>query len=136
MLRISFIVLISIASTAVQAEQALMRLFYSPAERALIDLKKQQKTAESPVTTESQVLTEKIEAKGYLKQQGKTPVVWINESNTLKSTKVLSDVKVKGLQQSGTIKVVVQGKGTVKLKPGQVVTRSNDGVTDVYQTKK
>ena len=77
------------------AEQNLMRLFYTPAERALIDANR--KAAEAGDTNKNvinQPRTEIIEVNGFLKRKGQPDVVWVNGKNTLKSNKLLRDVKV------------------------------------------
>ena len=123
------IVLLSL-SGVVQAEEALMRVFFSPAERAMIDQRIEQKQSDEQ---QAIAVTSKIIVKGYLKQDGKKPVVWVNDNNTLKSQKVLPDVRVRHVYDSGKVKMSIKGKGVVRAKPGQVVSRSLRGVKDMYE---
>jgi hypothetical protein len=138
MYRITFIGVLLCFSLPVMADQALMRLFFSPAERALINLKSTSKANdESAAKGADQVVTqtETIEVKGYMQLDSQPAVVWVNQSNTLKSKTIASDVRVKGVEKTGEVKIAVKGKGLVKAKPGQVVTRNKSGAIDVYQTE-
>ena len=120
------------------AQQPLMRLFFSPAVRAAMDLRQAEKEAakNKAGAEQAQTVTRKIEARGYVKQDGKKPVVWINDNNTLKSQKVAPDVRVRSVHPSGEIRLSVQGQGQIKLKPGQVISRNQRGAIDVYEEKK
>lgn len=132
-MKVFAILVFLLSCTPASAGQSLMRLFYSPAERAEIDANRKgvKQAIAAPVKR-----TKKIEVKGYLKRKGQPDVVWVNNGNTLKSKKPLSDVKVVKVQSSGTIKLKVSGKGTVKAKPGQVISRSQNKVREVYERTK
>lgn len=132
------VVTLLVTTTSVNAEKALMRLFYSPAERALIDINrsiiKKTKPAAQGVTPVDQ--TQRIEVKGFLKRHGKPDVVWVNSKNTLKSNKPLSDVKVLKLQDNGKVKIKIKDKGIVRLKPGQFAVRSQQSIREAYENSK
>lgn len=127
-----FISLVLFSVNAV-AEKPLMRLFYSPSERALIDSKRHTVKKGIKVNSIRKEQTQKIEIKGYLKRKGQPDTVWINSLNTLKSNKPLSDVKVLRVQSNGKVKLRVSGKGIVKIKPGQVVIRSKNSIRETYE---
>jgi hypothetical protein len=130
--KLIFIIAVFISGNAV-AEQALMRLFYTPAERALIDLKRHAVKKPTQVKSKRQEQTQRIEVKGYLKRKGQPDTVWLNSVNTLKSNKPLSDVKVLRVQSNGKVKLRVSGKGIVKIKPGQIVTRNKKSIREAYE---
>ncbi len=125
--------LIFIAYNNAIAEQSLMRLFYTPAERAVIDMQRHVVKKDKQAKPTSLEQTERIEVKGFMKRSGQPDVVWVNSKNTLKSNKPLSDVKVLKVQPSGKVKLRLRGKGIVKLKPGQVITRSQKPVREAYE---
>ena len=129
-----FILLLFSVNNQVVAESSLMKLFYTPAERAEIDAARDASEKNKSVQIKKQQ-TRSVEVKGYLRRQGQTDVVWLNSENTLKSNKPLSDVKVLKVQKDGKVKIRINGKGVVKVKPGQVVTRGQSSVQESYETK-
>jgi len=108
-------------------------LFYSPSDGALIDSESHTLKKEITVNSIRKEQTQKIELKGYLKRKGQPDTVWLSSVNTLKSNKPLSDVKVLRVQSNGKVKLRVSGKGIVKIKPGQVVTRSKSSIRENYE---
>lgn len=112
-----------------------MRLFFTPAERALIDANR--KAAETGVnkSTISQSRTEIIEVNGYLKRKDQSDIVWVNGKNTLKSSKPLNDVKVIKVLNEGRVSLRIKDKGRVKLKPGQAVKRSEQDKVESYEIR-
>jgi len=117
----------------VAGAENINKLFFTPAQRAVIDASKHTVTKKSKADAKPLKQTQRIEVKGYLKRKGQPDVVWVNSNNTLKSNKPLEDVKVIRLQKSGQVKLKVRGKGIVKLKPGQVITRTQQPVQEVYE---
>jgi len=118
------------------AEKNLNRLFFTPAERAIIDASRQPVKQVSPTKIKVLERTEKITVKGYLKRKGQPDVVWVNSKNTLKSNKPLSDVKVLKVYKNGKVKLKVREKGVVKLKAGQVISRSQQSIREAYENNK
>ncbi len=131
---ICLILLFSFSQTAI-AEQTLMRLFYTPAERAQIDAKRSELNNPQQQAPSVVSQTANIELKGYVKRTGQPDVVWVNDKNTLKSNKPLSDVKVIKVQKHGKVKLRVTGEGTVRLKPGEMLSRSQNETIEVYEKK-
>lgn len=116
------------------AEQGLKRLFFSVEERAQIELGKTDKTkSKSKVNKSTHQTSYDIELKGYVKRKGQPDVVWINTVNTLKSNKPLSGIKVLKVQNNGKVALKLEGKGLVRLKPGQVISRNKKTVKDIYE---
>ena len=132
---LSFIANIFAINYAV-AEKNLNRLFFTPAERAVIDASRQPVKNIEPSKRQQLERTEKIEVKGYLKREDKPDVVWVNSKNTLKSNKPLSDVKVLKVYKNGKVKLKVREKGIVKLKAGQVLSRSQQSIREAYDNIK
>jgi len=129
---VAFIINGLLPAVAVSADN-INKLFFTPAQRAVIDASKNIVTTKPKADTKPLKQTQRIEVKGYLKRKGQPDVVWVNSNNTLKSNKPLDDVKVLRLQKSGKVKLKVRGKGIVKLKPGQVITRTQEPVREAYE---
>lgn len=115
------------------AEQNLMRLFYTPAERALIDANRKAVEAGDNKKSVIQPRTEIIEVNGYIKRKGQPDVVWVNGKNTLKSNKPLADVKVVRVQKKGQVTLRIKDKGRVTLKPGQAVIHGEQNRVESYE---
>jgi len=79
----------------------------------------------------------KIKMQGVVIRDNKNPVVFVNDSNTLKSTSVNSQIKVKTTKvKSETVTVPVKVSGhSIKLKPGQQWNESDRKTRDNYQIK-
>lgn len=132
---ISAILFLSVFTPALYAEQSMMRLFYTPAERAQIDANRSLANETTKQAKSIVPETANIELKGYMKRSGKPDVVWVNDKNTLKSNKPLSDVKVIKVQKHGKVKLRVNGQGTVKLKPGEILSRGQRKTIEAYEKK-
>ena len=129
------LLLIAIIKPAL-AEQSLMRLFYSPSERAEIDSNKNNSELTDNKPNTVQQNTDRVEIKGYVLRDGMSDVIWVNDKNSLKSRKLLPDVKVNKVQKKGMVSIKVNGERTVKLKPGQVITRSESRIQERYEIQK
>ena len=135
MMRLLFLLTISVSvyCSSALAEQNLMRLFFTPAERALIDANRKAAETGGNKNVISQPRTEIIEVNGYLKRKGQPDVVWVNGKNTLKSNKPFDDVKVIKVHKKGQVTLRVKDKGRVKLKPGQGIVRGVQGSSESYE---
>lgn len=133
-MKVIFFILMTFTSNLVLAEQSLLRLFHSPAERALIELKRQIVTAPTKQAAPQLAQTQQIKVKGYIKRNSQSNTVWLNNVNTLKSNKALSDVKVLKVLENGKVKLRVSGKGIVSIKPGQVLNRDQSRAREAYET--
>ena len=131
----SFIVFMFLLTPVQAADKTMMRLFYTPAERAQIDADRSLSNKPAKQTLSTAPKTANIELKGYVKRPGQPDVVWVNDKNTLKSNKPLSDVKVLKVQKHGKVKLRVNGQGTVRLKPGEILSRSKNKTIEAYEKK-
>lgn len=137
MMRLLFLLTISVSvyCSSAMAEKNLMRLFYTPAERALIDANRKAAETGDNKNVISQPRTELIEVNGYLKRKDQPDVVWVNGKNTLKSSRPLNDVKVIKVLNKGQVSLRIKDKGRVNLKPGQAVKRSEQGKVESYEIR-
>ena len=79
----------------------------------------------------------KVEMKGLMIREKSQPVVWINQGNTLKSSKIDQDIKVnvKNIKQE-SLKVPVRVNSKyLTMRPGQQWNESENKVKDKYQIK-
>ena len=78
-----------------------------------------------------------VELRGIVYRKGKQPVVWVNESNTLKTQNIDSNIRVYGVdhrKSEDKVRLKVNDK-LVKLKPGQVWSDFDDKAVDKYRTE-
>lgn len=120
-------------SQSLYAGQSLMRLFYTPAERAQLDQNRLSVKNKNKPNVTSQSKTRSVEVKGYLKRKGQPDVVWVNDKNTLDSNRPLPDVKVLGVRQPGKVKLHIQSQGIVSIKPGQILSSGQSKKIDSYE---
>ena len=124
-----------VLSCNVFAEKPLLRLFYSPNERAKIDSERRAPVKKENGNVSTKPKTEIITVKGYLKRKGKSDVVWLNDKNTLKSNKLLPDVRVVSVGSKGKINLQIKNSGRVKVKPGKVLSIDPKIVIEAYEIK-
>lgn len=132
MKKMIFVILV-FASNASYAEKSLMRLFYSPAERAAINSSRHTTELKPGEIKAAQPSTDVIEVKGYISRSDSQKVVWINDKNTLKTNKLYEDVRVVKVNSNGKVKLRVSGDGIVNVKPGQVVMRNEHRTVESYE---
>ena len=79
----------------------------------------------------------KIEFKGLMIREKGQPVVWVNEGNTLKSSKINQQISVKTRSiKKDKLKVPIKiSQKRINMKPGQQWTEVDNKVKDKYQTK-
>lgn len=118
----------------------LKKLFTTPYEREQLDKRRNSGVlAADSSNIVSKVLNHasSIELKGVVYRKGKRPVVWVNDSNTLKSNSINSNIKVFGIEtrkSDSKVRLKVNDK-LVKLKPGQVWSDRDNKAIDEFQTK-
>lgn len=122
------------------SSKGLKKLFTTPYERQQLDKRRQAGVFEEDKgNVVSKVLnkTSSVELRGIVYRQGKQPVVWVNDSNTLKSQSIDSNIRVYGVDRRKSedkVRLKVNDK-LVKLKPGQVWSDFDDKAVDKYRTK-
>ena len=121
----------------------LQFLFTTPAERMELDqlrnsgvykkIQSRSKIKDAPVSREPL----KVVMRGIVYKDGDKPVVWVNEGNTVKSSRIDEVINVNTSKISeGSTKVPVKiFNRTYKMKPGEVWTESDYQVKDMYQIK-
>ncbi len=125
------------------SESVLKTFFTTPAERIELDQYREagvfRKDFRAQAADKTPVFREplKVEMKGVVIRENEKPVFWVNEGNTLKSSKIDESVKVrpKKLDSKTTQVPISIYDRTYKMKPGEVWTESDFKVKDKYQIK-
>lgn len=146
-LRVLFISLIPLLFTSgithsndYASSKGLKKLFTTAHERQELDKRRKSGVFDedgSNIMTEVLNNASSVELRGIVYRKGKQPVVWVNDSNTLKTQSIDSNIRVYGMDRSKSeakIRLKVNDK-MVKLKPGQVWSDFKNEATEKYQTK-
>ena len=139
------ILIISLLFPAIASSQdypssnGLKKLFTTPYERQELDKRRKSGVLEEANSNiVSKVFnSSSVELRGIVYRQGKTPVVWVNDSNTLKTRDIDSNIRVYGLVKRNSeekVQLRVNDK-FIKMKPGQVWSESDREAVEKYRTK-
>lgn len=117
-------------SSALHAEHDLSKLknlFTDKAQRSQIDAARSGRTSGPELKQTSQ-----INVSGYVTRSDGKSVVWLNNTNTLESTKV-GDIRVhqNTIGKDKKVTISVDGK-TARLKPGESWSKETGQTTDNY----
>lgn len=120
-----FCIACSSMSYAEYDEADLKKLFTDKSQRAQIDAARSGKGG-----GDKDKETTKVNVSGYVTRSDGKSVVWINDKNTLESSKV-DDVKVhqSSIGKNKKVTVNVDGK-TVSLKPGETWSKETGKIVD------
>jgi hypothetical protein len=129
----------SSAAPLLDSQKSLHTLFTTPLTRKQLD--KQRSNGKYNITsqtTNSTSVTSKpviVKMQGVVIRKNKKPVVFVNDSNTLKSSKVNSKliVNTRKLTKSTYNVPVRVNQNTFKLKPGQQWNEADNKVVDQYK---
>jgi len=129
----------SSATSLLDRKNSLYTLFTTPSVRKQLDTQRSKgkfnnisQVITSPSTALKPVI---VKMQGVVIRKNKKPVIFVNDSNTLKSSKVNNQliINTRKLTKS-TYKVPVRvNQNTFKLKPGQQWNESDNSVTDQYK---
>lgn len=128
-----------VSSAEFDSPEKLKKLFTTPTQRAELDKRRKAGVFDDDSSLVSQVLSQSsdVELKGIVYRKGEQPVVWVNDKNTLKSTRVDSNIRVYGVdrgKKTERAKLRVNDS-FVKMKPGQVWSDFDNKARDKYQIK-
>jgi len=131
----------SAANTSEYNDESRLRTFFtSPQLRADLDeLRKSGKFNLTHNASASVIFKEplKVEMQGIMIHGNKQPIVFINDTSTLKSQSIDDSIRVNSNRikhQTYKVPVSVNNK-SIKLRPGQQWSESNNLVQDKYQIK-
>jgi hypothetical protein len=106
---------------------SLNKLFTDKSQRAQIDAARSGKNSGAEVQQ-----TTEVKVSGYVTRSDGKGVVWVNNSNTLDSTKV-DDVSVQQSTIGNNKKVTVSVDGvTTRLKPGETWSKETGKIKEGY----
>ena len=120
-------VLFSGASSAQYDADDLNKLFTEKSQRARIDAARSGNSSGGELRQ-----TREVKVSGYVTRSDGKSVVWVNDKNTLESSRI-GDVKVNQSNIGKNKKVTVRvGNKTTRLKPGETWSESTGKVKDNY----
>ena len=111
---------------ALAQAQELARLFFTPEQRADLDLRRKARMPDKPMTPAAAPITR---VDGYVKRSSGPATVWINGEALGESASEAPRIETS--RERGTVSVTVEGGGRVRLKPGETLDRGNGAVRDV-----
>lgn len=117
-----------LASSPVFADEALGRLFYTPEQRARMDVARQHERSVRIDEEESAPQSANILLNGVITRSDGKSTLWIN--NRIQS----NELPAATVGKSGEVRVAAPGaQGTVRLKVGQSIDISSGVVEEVYR---
>lgn len=111
---------------ALAQAQELGRLFFTPEQRANLDLRRR---ARMPDKLAAPLAAPTTRVDGYVKRSTGPSTVWINGEALGEGAAEAPRIDSSG--ERGTVSVNVEGGGRVRLKPGETLDRGNGDVRDV-----
>ena len=125
-MRLAAATLVCAMLPALAQAQELGRLFFTPEQRANLDLRRKARMPDRPAAP---VAAPTTRVDGYVKRSGGPSTVWINGEALGESASEAprSDTS----RERGAVSVNVEGGGRVRLKPGETLDRANGEVRDV-----
>jgi hypothetical protein len=106
--------------------QELGRLFFTPEQRANLDLRRR---ARMPDKLAAPVAAPITRVDGYVKRFSGPSTIWINGEALGESASEAPRIDTS--REHGTVSVNVEAGGRVRLKPGETLDRGNGEVRDV-----
>lgn len=106
--------------------QELGRLFFTPEQRANLDLRRKARMPDRPATPVAAPITR---VDGYVKRSSGPSTIWINGEALGEGASEAP--RIDASRERGTVSVSVEGGGRVRLKPGETLDRGNGDVRDV-----
>lgn len=130
----------NVYSNEYASSKGLKKLFTTAYERQELDKRRKSGVFDedsSNIVTEVLNNASSVELRGIVYRKGKQPVVWVNDSNTLKTQSIDSNIRVYGMEHrksEAKVRLKVNDK-MVKLKPGQVWSDFDNKAMEKYRTK-
>jgi hypothetical protein len=125
-MRLAAATLVCAILPALAQAQELGRLFFTPEQRANLDLRRKARMPDRPAAP---VAAPTTRVDGYVKRSGGPSTVWINGEALGESA--AEAPRIDTSRERGAVSVNVEGGGRVRLKPGETLDRANGEVRDV-----
>ena len=125
-MRLAAATLVCAMLPALAQAQELGRLFFTPEQRANLDLRRKARMPDRPAAP---VAAPTTRVDGYVKRSGGPSTVWINGEALGESA--AEAPRIDTSRERGAVSVNVEGGGRVRLKPGETLDRGNGEVRDV-----
>ncbi|MDH5484758.1 MAG: hypothetical protein OEY43_05920 [Gammaproteobacteria bacterium] len=136
-LLVFFLCIATVQASDYPGVSGLGTLFTSPMERQQLDAMRLRVLAGGTKDdAAAQAKTSKITVKGLVMRNGSKPVVWVNDSNTMKHNRLGNVlVRIDGIKQQSTKIPVKISQKNIRIKPGQQWDEGSNRVEDIYLTK-
>jgi hypothetical protein len=125
-MRLAVAMLICVLLPAPARAQELGRLFFTPEQRANLDLRRNARMPDRP-TAPLAAPTTRVD--GYVKRSSGPSTVWINGEPLNEGA--AEAPRIDASRDRGTVSVNAEGGARVRLKPGETLDRGNGDVRDV-----
>ena len=128
-MRLALVALIFSLVPATAGAQELGRLFFTPEQRANLDLRRKARMPDKPSAQGLAAPVTRVD--GYVKRSSGPSTIWINGESLGESAPEAPRIDAAG-PDSGAVSVNVgESRNRVRLKPGETLDRGNGEVRDV-----
>lgn len=125
-MRLAVATLVCALLPALAQAQELGRLFFTPEQRANLDLRRKARMPDKPAAPLAAPTTR---VDGYVKRSTGPSTVWINGEPLGEGA--AEAPRIDASRDRGTVSVNAEGGGRVRLRPGETLDRGNGEVRDV-----
>ncbi|MFN2645022.1 MAG: hypothetical protein ABR570_08530 [Burkholderiales bacterium] len=127
-MRLAAAALVALVSAAAQADE-LGRLFFTPEQRANLDLRRKARMPDKPAAPSVAAPVTRVD--GYVKRSAGPSTVWINGESLGEAAPEAPRIDTTQARGGAVSLSVGDGGGRVRLRPGEALDRSNGEVRDV-----
>lgn len=130
-MRLALLALIFSLLPAAAGAQELGRLFFTPEQRANLDLRRKARMPDKPVAPSASAPLTRID--GYVKRSNGPSTIWINGESLGESAPEAPRIDTARPDSGAVWLNTSEGRGRVPLKPGETLDRGNGDVRDVIE---
>ena len=116
---------------AAATAQELGRLFFTPEQRANLDLRRKARMPDKPAAPSGSAPLTRID--GYVKRSNGPSTIWINGESLGESAPEAPRIDTARPDSGAVWLNASEGRGRVPLKPGETLDRGNGDVRDVIE---
>ena len=128
-MRLALAALVFALLPAAAPAQELGRLFFTPQQRAILDMRRKARLPDKPSAPSAAAPVTRLD--GYVKRSHGPSTIWINGESVGESAAEAPRIDT-ARPDGGSVSVNVgEGGGRVRLKPGETLDRGNGEVHDV-----
>jgi hypothetical protein len=128
-MKLALAALIAVLSSAVAQADDLGRLFFTPEQRANLDLRRKARMPDKPAVPSVAAPITRVD--GYVTRSSGPSTVWINGESLGETAPEAPRIDTTHASGGAVSLSVGDGGGRVRLRPGEALDRSNGEVRDV-----